>query len=421
VLDQRLAVLSIAHPLLFRGGAQQSAYDIYLSIRDIGVRAIFVAADSGTKGPQKAGVYLRPSGFGSGEYLIDSTGYDFFWHRSENIYAKRELLAFLAREKVTHVFLSHFAFFGLDLILLLKSRGCRVIVGFHEMLVSCFADGQMVTQGSRELCTVSAPERCSQCFPSIPVDRFAVRARVFKSLLSAADGYTVPSEFLKERLVSWGLPREKVRVIWHPVHEFNKKLNVQPRSLRRIEGLTSFGYFGQIFENKGLLTLLGAGEILDELGIGQFRILINGANKEVGSTEFKQRYSELLVKSAAWKNGAAIERGPYLHNTLPYRMQEVDVVVIPSIWWEVYGMVLDEAKAFGKPVIVSDIGGMPERVRTEDGILFPPADCMGLAAAMAQVMRGETSFSPAPAREQRREEVAKMYLSLLRMEVHQRS
>ncbi len=420
MLDNKLAVLSIAHPLLFRGGAQQSAYDIYLSLRDIGAHAIFVAADQGTKGPQKADVYLRPSGFSPNEYLFDSSRYDFVWHRSENVYAKRELLEFIVREKITHVFLSHFAFFGLDLIPLLKAKGCRVIVGFHEMLVSCFADGQMVTPGSRELCTVASPERCAQCFPTIPVDHFAVRERIFKSHLSAADGYVVPSDFLKERLVKWGLPDEMVRVIWHPVST-SKSKNALPSASGDKEGVTSFGYFGQIFENKGLLVLLEASEILDNLGIGRFRVLINGANKEVGSSDFQRKYDELLVRSRAWKTGVVIERGPYLHTTLAYRMQEVDAVVVPSIWWEVYCMVLDEAKAFGKPVIVSDIGGMPERVRSSDGILVPPGDCIGLAAAMARVMHREVSFNPELGPEQSKEEVAKLYLSLLQMDAHDRS
>ena len=51
------------------------------------------------------------------------------------------------------------------------------------------------------------------------------------------------------------------------------------------------------------------------------------------------------------------------------RMAGVDWVVVPSIWWESSPMVIQEAFTCGRPLLVSDIGGMAEKVTSEvDGI-----------------------------------------------------
>jgi glycosyltransferase involved in cell wall biosynthesis len=47
-------------------------------------------------------------------------------------------------------------------------------------------------------------------------------------------------------------------------------------------------------------------------------------------------------------------------------MAGVDWVVVPSIWWENSPMVIQEAFVCGRPLVVSDIGGMKEKVR--DGV-----------------------------------------------------
>ena len=52
-------------------------------------------------------------------------------------------------------------------------------------------------------------------------------------------------------------------------------------------------------------------------------------------------------------------------------MATVDWIVMPSIWWENSPVVIQEASCIGRPPIVSDIGGMAEKVRDGvDGLHF---------------------------------------------------
>ena len=65
------------------------------------------------------------------------------------------------------------------------------------------------------------------------------------------------------------------------------------------------------------------------------------------------------------------------------------VVVLPSVTTaESFGMVLAEANACGRPVIGSDIGGIPSFVRDgENGFLVEPGNVQGLAEAIEPILQ----------------------------------
>lgn len=58
-------------------------------------------------------------------------------------------------------------------------------------------------------------------------------------------------------------------------------------------------------------------------------------------------------------------------------------VVVPSIWWENSPVVIQEARRAGVPLIVSDIGGMAEKVRPGlDGLHFRRGNAPDLARVL---------------------------------------
>jgi len=67
-------------------------------------------------------------------------------------------------------------------------------------------------------------------------------------------------------------------------------------------------------------------------------------------------------------------------------LAEHHVVVIPSLWAENAPLVALEARAAGRPVIASALGGLPELVvHDRDGILFPAGDSDRLAAILTEL------------------------------------
>ena len=61
----------------------------------------------------------------------------------------------------------------------------------------------------------------------------------------------------------------------------------------------------------------------------------------------------------------------------------LDLLVVPSLWWENSPLTIHEAFQRGVPVLTSDRGGMAELVAHGGGSCFPPGDAQGLAERLA--------------------------------------
>ncbi|HWO89068.1 MAG TPA: glycosyltransferase [Gemmatimonadales bacterium] len=68
-------------------------------------------------------------------------------------------------------------------------------------------------------------------------------------------------------------------------------------------------------------------------------------------------------------------------------LAEADVVALPSLWPEPFGLVGIEALAAGKPVVASGTGGMNEWARPELGVIVAvPNDARSFAAALERAL-----------------------------------
>jgi glycosyltransferase involved in cell wall biosynthesis len=60
--------------------------------------------------------------------------------------------------------------------------------------------------------------------------------------------------------------------------------------------------------------------------------------------------------------------------------------VVPSRWYDNCPMSILESFAHGKPVVASEIGGIPEQVTEDCGVLFEVEDHEALAAALSRLL-----------------------------------
>jgi len=74
-------------------------------------------------------------------------------------------------------------------------------------------------------------------------------------------------------------------------------------------------------------------------------------------------------------------------------MRRSDFFVLPSLW-ETFGVVYIEAMASGLPVIATNIGGIPEIINKNTGILVPPKDIDALAEAINYMLDHYQDYSP---------------------------
>ena len=124
-------------------------------------------------------------------------------------------------------------------------------------------------------------------------------------------------------------------------------------------------YFGRISTEKGIETLLQAHKRLDN----HLSLKIIGTGPLLNELKEKYRGVEFIGYKTGRKLAEIIEKAAF--------------VVVPSEWYENCSMSVLESMAFGKPVIGSRVGGIPEQIEDEKtGFLFKMGDIEELARKM---------------------------------------
>jgi glycosyltransferase involved in cell wall biosynthesis len=136
-------------------------------------------------------------------------------------------------------------------------------------------------------------------------------------------------------------------------------------------------------ERKGVHVLLDALALLPEEPPIQLEVLGDGPEREA----LEHRARSLGVAERVHFHGFVPRE------ELERQLAECDALVLPAVVdakgdVEGLGVVLLEAMSFGKPVIASAAGGIPDIVRpSENGLLVPPGDAKSLAAAVECLAR----------------------------------
>jgi glycosyltransferase involved in cell wall biosynthesis len=135
-------------------------------------------------------------------------------------------------------------------------------------------------------------------------------------------------------------------------------------------------YAGQLTYGKGVLILIKALKPLLQKN-HSIKLIILGKGPLANHLEkIKSRFGDQLR----------------YYGFLPYRKvlkfyQMADIVVVPSIWPEALGRVNLEAMALEKPVIATNVGGIPEIITHEkDGILVKPGDPKEIESALYRLI-----------------------------------
>lgn len=184
----------------------------------------------------------------------------------------------------------------------------------------------------------------------------------------------VPSRTLRDQLVAFGLPAERLMVVPY---------GIPTRPLAGIKktggGTLRVAYLGRIIPAKGVHVLLEAAERLRR---AQIQIDLHGDIPPYGDID---DYAKRMRRRAA-SNPGVRWHGAYDHDALSGILAEADVVVVPSIWYENQPFVMLEAFASGTPVVATDLGGMRELVQDgRNGLLFPRGDAQALAQCLEQL------------------------------------
>jgi glycosyltransferase involved in cell wall biosynthesis len=166
------------------------------------------------------------------------------------------------------------------------------------------------------------------------------------------DSYIVPSEFCRRVLVERGIPAQKVSYKPHFVLP----------TPRRENPVGEYAIFvGRLAPEKGLLPLLRTWVRLRNIPL----LVVGG-----GPLEFEAR--SMVEAAQAVHISFAGQLSPI--ETIS-RVLRARFLVVPSRWYETFGMVVLEAAACGVPAVASRLGALPELVSEgRTGLLFDVDD-----------------------------------------------
>ncbi len=378
----KVLLLSLFHPELVRGGAQQICYELFEGLREReGVEPFLLAAIE----PRFAALYksgARITGFDNrpNEFVFLARDYDYAWNKAANFQLIESYAEFLQTIQPDVVHFHHFLLFGINLLSVTRKilPNAKIIFTFHEFLSICEANGHMLRKSDNSLCTRASHVRCHQCFPNIGPEQFFMREMWMKKHLAAADLYTCPSRFMIEHYVNWGLDRDSIHHVTNGQRDYSGGVAVTNDRAKR----NRFGFFGQMVDNKGVWVILRAIEQLRAEGFQDFTVEINGDNLRYASETRRKEFEDFLAaeRERPFTEQILVFNGSYQVDELPQRMARIDWCLVPSTWWEIFGLVISEAWMFQRPVIASNVGGPKERIRhNEDGLLFAVGDARSLA------------------------------------------
>jgi glycosyltransferase involved in cell wall biosynthesis len=169
------------------------------------------------------------------------------------------------------------------------------------------------------------------------------------------------------------LPRS--RVIYHGIEDVLMGKSDVSAGLS-IPKKVCFAYVGRLVFEKGVGVLLNAASQLQKEGC-EFDIILIGDGPERAGLD--RQITRLGLESRVRITGFL--GGPELSSLL----QQVHVVVMPSVWEETAGLSAIEQMMRGRLVIASAIGGLAEVVG-DAGVVCPPGDAEALAASMSSVI-----------------------------------
>jgi glycosyltransferase involved in cell wall biosynthesis len=173
--------------------------------------------------------------------------------------------------------------------------------------------------------------------------------------LAAADRIITQARMVYEILLQEGFPSEQLRLVPYGLDLSGWKF-LKPASADN--GRLRIGYLGSLTPAKGVHVLLAAFRQLKTTG-DQPELRIHG------STNVLPRYTQQLQKMA-YDDRRITFAGRYENANVEKILSEIDVLVVPSLWYEIGPLVTMEALAAKTPAIVGNIPNM--RYQIQDGV-----------------------------------------------------
>ncbi|MBP7691737.1 MAG: glycosyltransferase [Anaerolineales bacterium] len=296
--------------------------------------------------------------------------------------AERRFAAALTEFRPDVVHVHHLLGLSPRLPELARAAGARVVITLHDFWFKCSntwlyrydeqvcpGPGTGYHCGGCALQRLGRPPQPALMAAAAPL--FWARTARLRRALRAAHRVIAPSRAVAEAFADAGLAPGQLVILPHGLSEDVVPAAAPPAPERR--GVR-FIFIGSLIRPKGAHIAVAA-----FAGLGQ-----PGAELWIyGDLDADPAYTA-EVRALAAPPGVVLG-GRLARADVPAALRAADVFLLPALWREAHSIVVDEAWAAGRPVLVSAHTAAAERVLPEvNGLLAPPGD---IAAWRAQMRR----------------------------------
>ena len=286
---------------------------------------------------------------------------------------------FLKAERPDLVHIHHLAGHAFSLANVAHRLGIPIVLQIQDWWFLCARVNEFDRDGNR--CTGPEAGKCARCAtltkvpPAALNNRLlhAVRRHSVRSALSVCDAFVAGSKAIRDDYVRAGVipPAKPFHVIPYGVSVALPREKHAPaqRPIR-------FGYVGSISPHKGVHTAVDAMRGLDP---SQASLHLWG-----DATALPDYVADLNRRS---DGAAVIFEGSFREEEKPRVFASMDVLLVPSIGLESFGLAAREAMTCGVPVIASAGGALSEMFAPgECGELFPAGDSTALGHLLRRIV-----------------------------------
>ncbi|QSO53704.1 glycosyltransferase family 4 protein [Alicyclobacillus curvatus] len=245
--------------------------------------------------------------------------------------------------------------------------------------------GMRLFRDRDEVCTVASGVQCMsrwylrQCgtskSPLAALESLTRHRQVMNALHRCRRIYAV-SKSVQRFLEIEGVSPELVRIFDNTLGD----VPALPLSQMTYEKHVKLLYVGRLVYEKGVQYLVQAVRHLSDRGV-------DVESNIVGDGWYRGKLEDLATNLGVEKKVRF--QGSVRGKDLEEWYRWSNIVVIPSIWPDPAPLVVPEARAQGKPVIVTDVGGLPEWAELMNGIFVSKAaDVVSLVTEIERIVGG---------------------------------
>lgn len=184
------------------------------------------------------------------------------------------------------------------------------------------------------------------------------------------------SKFVLDKHLEYGLFKNaKIKTYIHNVLDIDKLPEVKVKKEEKTKFV--FGFIGTLTPAKGIENLL---KVFSQIEFDDVELLIAGKGNLDYEHYLKKNYNKNNIKFLGFQNPNEF-------------FKRIDILIVPSIWNESFGLVILESFINMVTVIASKRGGIPEIVNEKNGYLFNPTDLKELREIIYRVLNNRDELT----------------------------